>query len=458
MGKFYTSVYDRKHPEENLLAKATRDLPGVVERSAFYLGNKSGGLADFACPCCNKKVTVYHNNQLNRIAVNTWGHCSHFGDNGEYPNDAIGFKMAEAGLANTYENAMEILKDYNIGAYSKGDYYSAENTRKREEKRREVMEENTYIIKRKTSWGDDMPQVALDLLKTRGIDVSKLRPSTRGKIGYCEDIRLLKLKDGGTYKATGIIFELVNDGYQIRRSNKKGFLKKEDGVRFYTMGPATPFNVDVLDYANGLDPTFVVEGPMDAISMECALYREDTKVPKAQVISIQGCANHRYFAEELKRRGGKMVLFLALDSDEAGADSQLKLKDALKDNASLTILPFPGYMGFKDMNEMLMADKTKASWYMQMIHAIGRHVADGRVSLEDGKELLMEMAQFTPSKFEWCKTRTRERFVEAVKKQEERKIQAPLEEAKQARQKISTYIDSVSSSGATNGAGGLCDR
>ena len=456
MSKFYTSVYDKKHPEEHLLDRATRDLPGVVQSSAYYLGNKSGGLADFACPCCNKKVTVYHNNHLNRVAINNWNHCVHFGEKGEYPNDAIGFRMAERGLANTYENAMSILRDYNVGSYSKSDYYSAENTRKRDEKKTQVTEENTYIIKRNTAWGDKMPQEALNLLKTRGIEISKLTPSTRSQIGYCENAKLLKLRDSGTYDATGIVFALANNAYQIRRSNKKGFLKKDAATRFYTIGASTPFNMGTLDYANGLDPTFVVEGPMDAISMECALCRDDTKVPKAQVISIQGCANHRYFADELKRRGGKMVLFLALDSDEAGVDSQLKLKDTLKDNANLTILPFPGYMGHKDMNEMLMADKKKASWYMQMIHAIGRHVADGRVALEDGKELLMDMVHFTQSKFDWCKMRTKEKFAEAVKKQEERKMQIPLEAEKQARQKISTYIDNSSSAG--NGAGGLCDR
>lgn len=443
MSKFFTSIYDKKHPEENLLERATRDLPAVVQSSPYYLGNKSGGLADFACPCCNKKVTVYHNNYINRVSINTWGHCSHFGEGGEYPNDAIGFRMAEAGMANTYENAMEILRDYTAGSYSRDDYYSVEATRRREEKRSKIMEENTYIIKRKTLWGDDMPQNALDLLASRGIDLSRLRPSTRGKIGYCEAIELKRMKDEGIYRATGIVFALANDGYQIRRSTRKGFLKKEEGVRFYTMGPATPFNMDVLDYSNGLDPTFVVEGPLDAVSMECALYREDTKIPKAQAISIQGCANHRYFAEELERRGGKMVLFLALDSDEHGVDAQLKLKDELKDNKNLTILPFPGYMGYKDMNDMWMADKAKASWYMQMIHAIGRHVADNRISMEDGKELLMDMSLFTPSKYNWCQNRIKELFAKAVQAQAERKAEISEKQAQQARQKISTYIDSM---------------
>lgn len=443
MGRFFTISYDKRHPEENLLERATRDLPAVVASSAYYLGNKSGGLADFACPCCNNKVTVYHNSFLNRIAINTWGHCSHFGEGGEYPNDAIGFRMAEAGLPNTYANAMAILREYDVGSYSKADYYSPEATRRREEKRSKIMEENTYLIRRKTQWGDDMPQKALDLLKTRGIDIFRLRPSTRGKIGYCEGLELKRMKDDGIYKATGIVFALADGGYQIRRSYKGSFLKKEDGTRFYTMGPATPFNMDVLDYANGLDPTFVVEGPLDAISMESALYRQDAQIPKAQVISIQGCANHKYFANELERRGGKMVLFLALDSDEHGIDSQLKLKDELKNNKNLTILPFPGYMGYKDMNDMWMADKEKASWYIQMIHTIGRHVADGRMAIEDGKELLMDMVQFSPSKFSWCQTRLKELFMRAVQAQQERKAQIPLEKEKQIRQKISTYIDTT---------------
>lgn len=441
MGKFYTSKYDEKHPDANLVSKATRDLPSVVASSSFYLGNKSGGLADFACPCCGNKVTVYHNNHLNRVSINNWGHCSHFGKNSEYPNDAIGFRMAAAGLPNTYENAMSILKDYNVGTYSKSNYYSDEVTNKRNELKRRITQDNTYNIKRNAKWGDELPQVALNLLASRGIDVSKLRPSTRKKIGYCEDLELSKLNDTGIYKATGIVFALGGDGYQIRRSDRKGFLKKNVSTRFYTVGASKPFNMDVLDYSNGIDPTFIVEGPMDAISIECALYRESTQVPQPQVISLQGCANHSYFAEDLARRGGKMVLFLALDADESGTESQGQLREVLKDNPNLTILPFPGYMGYKDANEMLMADKQKACWYLQMTHAIGRHIADGRVSLEDGKGLLMEMAKFTPSKFEKCKAQIKEKFAEAIEAQRERKMQAPLETEKQIRQKISSYID-----------------
>lgn len=449
MSSFWTTQYDKRHPEMDVLSKATLDLPYAVSHSAYALPNESGGLADFACPCCGRKVTVYHDVHLGRITVNNWGHCPHFGDNGEYPNDAIGFRMAEKGMDNTYENGMETLRSCygELGTHGDGDWYSPEATAERTRRRSKVMEKNALELRTKALWGDDMPQEALDLLALRGLeDISRLRPSTREKIGFCRDVRLSKLKNPDeTYSATGIVFRLGDDGFQIRRARKDlgSFCGDEDGPRFYTVGPSKPFNLDVLDYANALDPIFVVEGPMDAITMESALYREDTKVPKAQVVSIQGCGNHRSFAQELERRGGRMVLVLALDSDEAGVDAQLKLKDELSTNPNLTLLPFPGYMGFKDMNDMWRADRAKASWYMQTIHAIGRHVADGRLSRSDGADLLMDMSKFSPTTYRWCRERTVERFNEAVERQRRRVEQALGQESKHTilRHRVSEALD-----------------
>lgn len=430
---FWTKKYDEKFPEDALLSRAVRSLPEAIrsmiaaDPGTSYPDSKHdsfGSTGNFRCPCCGRKITLYEpRNGRAEYEINSWGNCPDFGVNGRFPSDAIGIYMAHEFGANTKGNALKAIQALSLDNMSMTSR-SEDERRNREladryEERRRRSESNVTAVREKTLWGNDIPAEGLRALKSRGLEnLALLSDGTRQMIGWCSDLKLKCLTRDAEYAATGLVFSLDGGrGFQIRRAKRNGeFIKKETGedakstVRFYTIGPAGPFNIDALDFSNGLDPVFVTEGPLDAVTMEMALRREDVGPDHVRVISIQGCENTSYLADELRRRGGYFAVFLALDSDDHGVEAQLRLDGLLRENPNVTVLPFPGYMGFKDMNEMWTADRQKASSYMKTIHSVGRHMMDGRITADAGLELLLGMGDITPQNFDVRHRQTMERF------------------------------------------------
>ena len=403
---FFTKIYEKEHP--GILASATMDMPAEILAMNLNLERPSGnGSMKFRCPCpnCKGNLGLFVPNDGSALyTIQDFNKCGHFGKNGVYPNDVIGLRMAFRGLPNTRANAAAVMKDYTISNESPADF--EEKRKKWNEERTRKTAINLNKATAATSWGNSMPDEALDLLdQFRGIsreDLKLLPPSMLDNFGFCKNVKILKTSDDGHYFVTGFMFRLSEneDGsrsLQARRVKKdlSMFVQKEDkkenkksnfsNPRFFSIGPTTPFNTEMLDYANGLEPIFVTEGPMDAIVMAIAL-----KV-KAQVISIQGCQNGNYLQKELKSRGGNVGIFLSLDDDESGRSAQIEEYKKLKTLPNVQILPFPGYLGKKDMNDLWLADKEIASDWIRMVRSIGRRVLDGRLLAEDGVTLLSKM-------------------------------------------------------------------
>lgn len=446
---FYTKKYKF---DPGLKSRATRALPDEIKKmirenpGTSYPDPKHDTFStsgDFRCPCCGRKVTMYEpSHGRDEYEINTWGHCPHFGFNGIFPSDAIGIYMANRFGQNTKRNALEAIRELDSLSFTtpSEEERRAKILADRYEERRTRSEANVSAVRDNTKWGDDIPPQGLRAMKARGLEnLNLLSEGTKQMIGWCEGIKLKCLTRDDDYTASGLVFSLDGGrGFQIRRVGKNGRFvcvskeKQENGTaknkvtRFYTIGPAGPFNIDALDFSNGLDPIFVTEGPLDAVTMEMALRREDKGPDHVRVISIQGCENTSYLGDELRRRGGFFSVFLALDSDDPGVEAQMRLDGLLRENPNVTVLPFPGYMGFKDMNALWMADRKKAADYMKTIHSIGRHMMDGRISENAGMDLLLSMADMTLENFENRRKQTLDRFHKAI---EERSAVPTVSEA-----------------------------
>lgn len=398
---FYTKEYEAaEHP--GILDSAVNGLPAEIMAMNLNLekGMSGNGSMKFRCPCpgCKGKLGLYSpKGGSTAYTIRNFSGCGHYGYNGQYPNDVIGLRMGARGLPNTRANAATIMRD--SPTYNEAQWESEEKKKKRNEERIRKTLINIDKVTAATSWGSTMPDDALDLLdQFRGIsrdDLKNLPPTMFDSFGFCKNAKVLKTGEDGYYYVTGFMFRLSEneDGtrsLQARRVKKdmSMFVQKDDkkdNQRFFSMGPTTPFNIEMLDYANGLEPIFVTEGPMDAIVTAIALKS------KAQVISIQGCQNGSYLQQELKNRGGKVGIFLSLDDDESGRSAQIVEYRKLKTLPNVEILPFPGYLGKKDMNDLWLVDKELAADWMQMIRGVGRRILDGRLLPEDGKTLLSRM-------------------------------------------------------------------
>ena len=427
---FFTKNYIKtKGADQTVLGKAISDLPYIIESSGYAKSHLSiTGAMDVTCPCCGNSIGVFHPaNDKFEYMINNFGHCPHFGENGEFPDDAIGFMMAIRFGVNTRSNAQAIMSEYlNADFRVENDNRKTADQWKRERaKAREKTRRNQQAVESNLKTGMDMPKEAFALWKSRGItenDIGKLRPTTKDNIGFISGVKAEKLShDGGYYYLNGLVFSLgeTEDGlrsYQIRRCDKdaKKLITKSDeklagsdknaaaknATRFYTIGPARLFNAEMLDYANGLEPIFITEGPLDAVNLEIAAYKESDKVPKGQVMAIQGCENTSYLEDEFKARGGNVGIFLALDDDVFGKDSAKKLAERLGKLENVRILPFPGYLGSKDMNDMWRKEGPEvSSRWIRTISGIGRHILDGRVSEKTGTRMLLKMKGMTASEF-----------------------------------------------------------
>lgn len=453
--RFFTKSHDEKHPEDNLLSNAVRDIPQVIRQNIGSLQYKNYNFETthiFKCPCCTEetgKLGLYRPKYASSTnwMIRTFNGCTHFGKNGEYPGDAIGILMAIYG-DNNIENAKKAISylGYTATGLTRGESNInkeerekiRERIRQKNEKeqqeainaRNRITEKNLAEIKEKTLWGDKLPEKAKNLLKTRGIDTLKLGPQMLSSIGWAERVSVEKLSGDGKYTITGIVFDLGSQGYQLRKVDRyhKAFLpavvvskegEEEKKVRFLTFGEGHTFNAGIFNRADTKKPFYVTEGPIDAVTFEQVINETEHRVMSRQVLSVQGCENEEYLAKEIEACGKETTVFIAFDDDEPGESAKEKMTARLSKIKGIKILPFPGYMGYKDMNEMWTNLPEKTPQYIQMVDAIGSYVADGRLSVEEGVEMLKQLKGVNGGNFEEKRNMTREMFRKAIERNRE---------------------------------------
>lgn len=162
------------------------------------------------------------------------------------------------------------------------------------------------------------------------------------------------LKDKKEYR--GISLETLNRfkiGYDKRKDSVviptmiySYLLRSVTGEFKQKVGESNPINLNCLN--QDLDaPIFIVEGEIDALSLEEIGYK---------AVGLGSTANANKLIEKLSKIGKlKKPLIVSLDNDKAGNETTLSLTNALKDMkieyVVSTVTPY------KDPNEFLQADR-----------------------------------------------------------------------------------------------------
>lgn len=170
-------------------------------------------------------------------------------------------------------------------------------------------------------------------LKDRGLTEETIK---RFKLGYDPNFYG---NDGRIWQA--VIIPTSNKSYIARNTDPT--CKSTARVKKY--GHAMNYNTNRL---NDKRPVFIVEGEIDALSIEQLGYH---------AIGLGGAGNFNKFINILQANKVNLpTLILALDNDKAGRDSTDKLAEELKNQAIDFTIPNNLYGQYKDANEALMGD------------------------------------------------------------------------------------------------------
>lgn len=357
----------------------------------------SGGKFRMNCPDGEShEFGLYYDSRSRRYLINTFGKTGLFGRDAPYSCDLIGIRLAEQGLEQNEENVFRLLgvsredkeKDRGNNAFKAlrkiaptpekaiKDYAET----KRESERLNRMEVETCIRKgqmlfaeKEESGNINIPDEISSALSLRGIKAETLPWNTLKTIGFSKGIRPYassgrQLRE----ELKGTVFTLDDMGggisWQMRlmlMDKKDGivsyrYISKEDTVRnrylkrFYTICPAMPYGLNAALDDEKRRPIAITEGPFDKLSIDAV---SDGRL---NAVSLQGSGNQRYFeqhAEELKEKG--IPVIIAFDEDPAGRNGRTGLMKSL-DDAGVTVIGWPGCLGYGDMNDLLRSNSASA--------------------------------------------------------------------------------------------------
>lgn len=175
--------------------------------------------------------------------------------------------------------------------------------------------------------GHEVPREALDYLKSRGI-----QEKTANKFN-------IKYEPKGSLSGgPAILFPTGGNSYISRAIT-------DEGNRYKNIGPSKLFNEEAL---SGVDPVFIVEGIIDALSIIEA---------GGNAVSLNSTSNYTKLIEKAKKGEIKAPLIIVLDNDSPGYETSKKLDQGLKE---LNITPYTSldfYGKYKDANEMLKNER-----------------------------------------------------------------------------------------------------
>lgn len=122
--------------------------------------------------------------------------------------------------------------------------------------------------------------------------------------------------------------------------------------RYRKVGPAQLYN---LQACSGTDSVFIVEGEIDALSIEEMGYR---------ALALGSTANVRKFLTYIQNEMPQNTFILALDNDSAGQKATEELRAGLLD-LNIKHIAFNITGAYKDANEILQKDKDAFKLYLQ---------------------------------------------------------------------------------------------
>jgi replicative DNA helicase len=205
----------------------------------------------------------------------------------------------------------------------------------------------------------------------------------RFRLGYDEHHWQPKLQK----EEPSIIIPYGNDNtyYIARTIDNKEFHKpsqKEAGLE-------PVFNCDSL-YSDGNKPVFIVEGSLDAISIEQLGFK---------AVALSG-TSHNPLMEQLRSKPTKSILVIALDNDEAGKTRSTKLRDELLHMGIRCVVEnLTEGLGCKDANEALVKNPEELSIVLNRVadeQSITNEFVSDTLYLE--KVFLKDQTQFQECK------------------------------------------------------------
>lgn len=212
------------------------------------------------------------------------------------------------------------------------------------------------VFKNEEEPADPLPEImtaaaeierVIPYLNSRGISAETAR---RFNLGY------LQLYIGGTYQPAMII-PTGPASYTARNLNPQA------KQRFTAKGKRRPFNLDILNNTTADDIIYLLEGEIDALSVEELGYK---------AIGLGNAFNALY--EKLREKKPPATIMIAEDNDEAGRDKAHRISKELTDiGIKHYVISLSG--DHKDANELLQHDREELARLLSLGADLGRQAA-----------------------------------------------------------------------------------
>jgi len=361
----------------------------IIQRGLDRKGFNGTNGGNFICPVCKNSLGLYWEKNANpsRWAINSFGHCPHFGYQGQYPADAAGIELATEGLSSSWENLQNAKKRL-IGTSSRYNDEYLEKKKEDEKLKSKRSQMNADLILNDSQWADNISEEGRALLNKRCIDLSILEDDVKEHIGFLKNEKLYYLynnPEGERYKypVSAVVFALgekeegVFKGFQGRKVNGSDY-EKNKKYRFLTSGVSDIFLPKKLECLQ--DPEFdrclfITEGPFDCLSYY---------MKNGTAVSVQGAANLDKIITKLSEilpSCDRCTIVIDFDFDLAGENSSENLIQRIVSlNNNALILRHPGHYLEKDANDFLRSYPNMFSIQLSILNEIARQYKSGIIT------------------------------------------------------------------------------
>lgn len=190
----------------------------------------------------------------------------------------------------------------------------------------------------------------------RGISAETCR---RFQLGYVEKWRSPKaVSDGKNPPYSPRLIIPTGSGSYVARDVREKLTEQEKKYSKVKQGKSRIFNMQALFAAK--QPIFVVEGEMDALSIEEV---------GGTAIGLGSVGNIQQLLRLLDQKKPSQPLLLCMDNDEAGQKAAQRLSEGL-DERNIVYFPMELPPAYKDANEALLDDRVSFATWVQDAESI----------------------------------------------------------------------------------------
>jgi len=340
-------------------------LPDFVEENGLFRTEAEKRQGIFHCPCCDGKLGLYIKKKGVRAGEPAFGKLSCACSFESY--DIFGLYGAMNGLSNSRA----------VRALMKGESADAghlmmkrDGFRKMTERKREASPAGA-IIRKSTLWGDAMPDIAVNALKSRGLDIEELKRSgIYSRIGWVPGAEATSM-GGKKYTVRGIAFDKGN-GMKIRLCGVDGSFVKDKGWRFLSYDQNDGFGV----WKDKSDPAFIVEGEFDMLSIISHGFPS---------MAVSGCMNKGGLERMMEECSPSSVYIMAFDDDKAGQASSVSMVDLIRGKGGKAF-SFPLNGIEHDVNDLQQKNPSILEKRLRLGQTIGAFLRDGVITEKEADE------------------------------------------------------------------------